>query len=221
MKCQKQKPGKTSGQTDSRASGLLTSGSNLLFIPLCAGAAREQESRQHRLVALMESSASACDRRLPAVWGTDIWWGRISRALSSACRWAARESQLDADGLMGSTASWPRGLMEKGAGGQQYFVEPDPRTLSPFSPRMRLPPAARFRCRLGPSAVAVADFNNDQKQDLVVAGYSRSFVYLLLGNGQGSFGALRQFQAGRGSDDEVSGGPLSIVVGDFNGDLKP
>jgi len=65
-------------------------------------------------------------------------------------------------------------------------------------------------------AVAVADFNQDGKQDLAavrapsqtVAGY----VDLFLGNGDGGFGAPKSFPVG--SD------PTRAVAGDFNGDGK-
>jgi hypothetical protein len=61
----------------------------------------------------------------------------------------------------------------------------------------------------GPFAVAVADFNNDGKLDLVTAdGQGR--VHVFLGNGDGTFGA----------DMRVASfvGGYAVAVGDFNND---
>jgi hypothetical protein len=58
--------------------------------------------------------------------------------------------------------------------------------------------------------VAVADFNHDGKQDLVVAGYSTDQYELLLGNGDGTFTEAAGPLAGNG--------PIRIVVADFNRD---
>src|SRR5262245_28650548 len=64
-----------------------------------------------------------------------------------------------------------------------------------------------------PFSVAVGDFNGDKVEDLVVANYGSDNVSVLLGNGDGTFQAARNF--GVGSD------PHSVAVGDFNGDGKP
>jgi hypothetical protein len=64
----------------------------------------------------------------------------------------------------------------------------------------------------GPYASAVGDFNGDGKQDLAVANISTSSVAILLGNGNGTFGAPATFPVGNT--------PTSIVVSDFNGDGK-
>jgi hypothetical protein len=65
----------------------------------------------------------------------------------------------------------------------------------------------------GPYAVAVGDFNGDGKPDLAVANWLSSNVSMLLGNGDGTFQAVRNF--------DVGSGPRSVAVGDFNGDGKP
>jgi hypothetical protein len=59
--------------------------------------------------------------------------------------------------------------------------------------------------------VAVGDFNRDGSADLVVAdGYFLSdSMYVLLGNGDGSFQAPRRYTVGTG--------PVSVTVGDFLG----
>jgi hypothetical protein len=66
-----------------------------------------------------------------------------------------------------------------------------------------------------PYSVAVGDFNGDGNQDLAVAnqnGNDVSVVSVLLGDGAGSFSAPTNFSAGTY--------PLSVAVGDFNGDGK-
>src|SRR5437660_9666381 len=64
----------------------------------------------------------------------------------------------------------------------------------------------------GPYASAVGDFNGDGKQDLAVTNVSTNSVSILLGNGDGTFGAPATFPVGNA--------PTSIAVSDFNGDGK-
>lgn len=154
--------------------------------------------------------------------GTDIYVGREqSRFVVRLPVGSPGTVQLDAVGLDGVDCKLAHGrLMEHVPADSNYFVE---RTLelSTLSPRECIfDRAARFDVDLGPSSVAVADVNNDQKQDLVVAGYSRSGVYLLLGNGRGSFGMPAKFSLGKDPNGKDQEGPLSIVAGDFNGDLR-
>ncbi|MEG3844964.1 FG-GAP-like repeat-containing protein, partial [Microcoleus sp. herbarium14] len=59
-------------------------------------------------------------------------------------------------------------------------------------------------------SVAVGDFNKDGNSDLVTANNYTNNVSLLLGNGNGTFGAATYFGVGSG--------PYSVAVGDFNGD---
>jgi hypothetical protein len=70
----------------------------------------------------------------------------------------------------------------------------------------------------GASSVAVGDFNGDGKPDLAVTSPQASFfgvgnVSVLLGNGDGTFQAAGNYAVGSL--------PVSVVVGDFNGDGKP
>jgi hypothetical protein len=67
----------------------------------------------------------------------------------------------------------------------------------------------------GPTSVAAGDFNFDGKLDLVVANQFSSDVSVLLGNGDGTFGAAASFGAGSLSY------PQSVAVADFNGDGSP
>ena len=67
-----------------------------------------------------------------------------------------------------------------------------------------------------PSWVAVGDFNKDGKMDLTVANgtdSSGNMVSVLLGNGDGTFQARVDYQAGRGSFPANS-----VALGDFNRD---
>src|ERR1700755_1203141 len=63
-----------------------------------------------------------------------------------------------------------------------------------------------------PQSVVVGDFNGDGKQDLAVLNTTSNTVSLLLGNGDGSFQAAKNFNCGNN--------PASLAVGDFNGDGK-
>lgn len=60
------------------------------------------------------------------------------------------------------------------------------------------------------SSLAVGDLNGDGTLDLVVTGSFLSQAYVLLGNGDGTFGSA----AGVGSVNQ----PLSVAVADFDGD---
>src|SRR5438552_9510290 len=65
----------------------------------------------------------------------------------------------------------------------------------------------------GPIWVVIADVNGDRKPDILLANQSRNSVGVLLGNGDGTFQPVMNFDTG-GNFAE------SIAVGDFNGDGK-
>jgi hypothetical protein len=73
-------------------------------------------------------------------------------------------------------------------------------------------PLTNFSVGANPQAVATADFNNDGRLDVVTANYDAGSVSVLLGNGQGGFGAAISSPAGAN--------PNSLAVGDFNSDGK-
>jgi hypothetical protein len=79
--------------------------------------------------------------------------------------------------------------------------------------------ALTFATGRGPTQVAIGDFNRDGVQDLVVTNYGSSDYYwpiiwttvsVLIGNGDGTFQAAQNYEAGPG--------PNSVAVGEFNGD---
>src|SRR5207247_143990 len=78
-------------------------------------------------------------------------------------------------------------------------------------------PALSFAAGSNAVSVAVGDVNGDGRPDLVVAdlglntGYST--VLVLLGNGDGTFQPARDFDVGTH--------PISVAVGDVNGDGRP
>ena len=69
-----------------------------------------------------------------------------------------------------------------------------------------------FGVAVSPRSVAVADYNNDGKNDVVAACSFFSEASLLLGNGNGTFQADKVFDPGSS--------PWSVAAADFNGDGK-
>jgi hypothetical protein len=65
----------------------------------------------------------------------------------------------------------------------------------------------------GTNGVAVADLNGDGKPDLAAAVRGRNSVGVLLGRGDGAFGAATTYAVG--------GDPFNVAVADLNGDGKP
>ncbi|HVS73807.1 MAG TPA: FG-GAP-like repeat-containing protein [Candidatus Acidoferrales bacterium] len=67
----------------------------------------------------------------------------------------------------------------------------------------------------GPVAIALADFNNDGKQDLAVVNRTTNNVSILLGKGDGTF------TEATGSPIPVGNTPVALAAGDLNGDARP
>jgi hypothetical protein len=84
-----------------------------------------------------------------------------------------------------------------------------------------------FSAGPGPSEVAVADLNGDGKPDLVVSNALTNTVSVLLGNGDGTFQALRQFAVGAfqptlaGVGNTVPNFGRAVAVADVNRDGIP
>lgn len=68
------------------------------------------------------------------------------------------------------------------------------------------------------TTITCADFNSDGKLDLVTAHYGRSEMYMLLGNGLGSFGSANLIAYNLDSGSFLS--PRCLINGDFNSDGK-
>jgi hypothetical protein len=81
--------------------------------------------------------------------------------------------------------------------------------LGGFIPALGSP----FATGVGPTSVAVGDFNGDGSQDLAIANGAGS-VTVLLGDGTGGF------TAAAGSPFAAGPGPFFVAVADFNGDGK-
>jgi large repetitive protein len=75
-----------------------------------------------------------------------------------------------------------------------------------------LNPPVPYADGTSPEAIAVGDFNDDGKPDLVVGNEQGSNVVVYLGNGDGTFQAAQPFA--------VQSWPVAVATGDFNGDGK-
>ena len=65
-----------------------------------------------------------------------------------------------------------------------------------------------------PLSLAVADFNNDSRTDIVVANSKKNNVVVLSGHGNGSFSLSMTYSMGESSE------PVSVAIGDFNRDYQ-
>jgi hypothetical protein len=73
-------------------------------------------------------------------------------------------------------------------------------------------PAPVYNTGLGPSAVAVGDFNNDGRPDLATANANAGSLSILVNDGTGAFLPANNFTVGQF--------PTALAVGDFNRDGK-
>ena len=65
-----------------------------------------------------------------------------------------------------------------------------------------------------PASVAVGDFNNDGRSDIIVANYMADTISLFLRHGNGAFSSAIIFSI------DANSGPWSITIGDFNNDNR-
>ena len=74
--------------------------------------------------------------------------------------------------------------------------------------------AVLYESGVRPASLAIADFNGDGKKDIAVANSGDDTISIFLGNGDGTFPAAfpPHYSSARG--------PVSLAVGDFNGDGK-
>jgi hypothetical protein len=76
-----------------------------------------------------------------------------------------------------------------------------------------------YAVRANPESVVAADLGNGQV-DLVVANHDSSDVSVLLGNGDGSFQPAQNIDV-NAHINGIDSNPITLAVGDFNGDGKP
>src|SRR6266481_4245999 len=87
-------------------------------------------------------------------------------------------------------------------------------------------PPVSYPVGTNPMAVSVGDFNGDGKLVLAVVNHGFSDtgddggVSILLGNGDGTFQAARNFGAGKQTETIDDIDPYYVVAGDFNNDHK-
>jgi hypothetical protein len=80
------------------------------------------------------------------------------------------------------------------------------------------PPGQQFAVGPEASSLTMGDFNGDGQQDVATADPNTDVVSVLLGNGDGTFEAVRHFPPGVPPGPGSLVQPVSIKVGDFNGD---
>lgn len=86
-------------------------------------------------------------------------------------------------------------------------------------------PGGPFAVGGNPSFIAVGDFNGDRLPDLAIANLVSNNVTVLLGNGKGGFiaapGSPFADTAAPQGASAVQASPVSLAIGDFNGDGNP
>jgi hypothetical protein len=116
---------------------------------------------------------------------------------------------MSRSGLLSVIGRAPWSCLKKGH--YRWMIRPrvealEDRTLPSFIS------STTFQAGYQPNGVAVGDFNGDHKLDLIAVNSGSNSVNVLLGNGDGSFGAPTNFF--------LNSSPAAVAVGDFNGDHK-
>ena len=125
--------------------------------------------------------------------------------------------------ISGAQATFTTTLLQAGTRSLWAYYAGDatyaPSTATPMAevvnaaPSLGFHPVVSYTASNSPVSIAVADFNNDGKQDLALTSESLGNVSVLLGNGNGTFQTAVSSTVGQG--------PRSVAVGDFNGDGNP
>jgi Ca2+-binding RTX toxin-like protein len=84
-----------------------------------------------------------------------------------------------------------------------------------------IPPAEELPADDGPISLDPSDFNGDGHVDLAVANNSSADLSVLLGAGDGTFGAPTNYPVGPTCPDRTLIAPAGVVVGFFNADAIP
>ncbi len=129
-------------------------------------------------------------------------------------------SPLGVSTIVGGQANLTTSLLPAGVRQLRAFYDGDAKHASGFSEiasfTVSASPAGAFGTvgsnptGSNPVGLAVGDFNNDGKADLVTANSGENTVSVLLGNGDGTFRTH--------VDSDVGAKPVSVAVGDFDGD---
>ena len=136
-------------------------------------------------------------------WTSNVWWDRLERrrllaadfAVGSAPEFLA-SADFNGDGRSDVVAS-------SHALGRLTLLMGSSGGFAPATP-IGLPRAPDF--------VAAADLDADGNADVVAVSFDAGSIYVLRGNGNGTFQPAAAFSAGAG--------PRAVVIGDFSGDGK-
>lgn len=96
-----------------------------------------------------------------------------------------------------------------------------------FTPAANTIPLVLPHADIGGVSILALDVNGDGNLDLVADSVATNSLYMLLGNGDGTFQPSQQIAGDGNNTDQptqqyrVTGGPAYIAVGDFNRDGKP
>jgi subtilisin-like proprotein convertase family protein len=99
------------------------------------------------------------------------------------------------------------------SGGWSLDITTTPLVLPPFGCSLPSFATTAYAANVSPTNLAVGDFNNDNKQDVVVTNQISNDISVLLGTGTGSFSPQTLINSG-------GSGPYGIATGNFNADAN-